>query len=141
MANQNLRSSMLVTRDGTSNTILWSEQTGVAGYQIWGSESPFVLLATINDASTSSYVDANAAANRAYLVTAFLPGGELTADQVNAGTAPGYSESPTGSSAPTSSQSSTSSSAGKKPGFIPGPSLVTVLGAVAVALVLVRRKL
>lgn len=136
-ANQNLRSSTQVIRDGTSNTITWGEQTGVAGYQVWGSSSPFVLLATLNGASASSYTDANAPADRAYLVTAFLPGGELEADDVNGGNVPGYTAAPTGSTATTQSSTSTSS----KPGFIPGPGLVALLGVVAVALAITRRKL
>lgn len=137
--NQALQASLTVQRSGGNNVLTWTEQSGVAGFQVFGSSSPFVLLATLGS-SSATYTDAGAPADRSYVVTAFLPGGELTADQVNAGTVPGYTAAPTGETPATTSQ--TQKPGGKDdPGFIPGPGLVPVVLALAALALVARRKL
>ena len=125
-----LKESLDVDRKDGANELTWDPQTGVDGYQIWSSDSPFVLLTTLRGQSASSYTDTEGDKSTKYLVTASLGTDELTADEVNAGDVPGYDEAPKGESA---------GSGGK--GFIPAPGLMLVAIALAGALLVARRRL
>lgn len=128
--NQQLEASLDVSRDGDDNVLTWDDTDGEDGYQVFGSTSPFVLVAKL-PAGTTTYRDEGADKDRRYLVTAVVAGAELTADQVNGGQVPGYSSAPEGEPA---------DEPGKK-GFIPALSPVLVLGLVAALALLARRRL
>ncbi len=125
--NQALEDGLKVTRSDGINTLTWPIQTGITGYQVWSSDSPFVLLATLS-ADTVTYQHAGEATTK-YVVTAYL-GTPLTVEQFNAGEIPGYTEAPEGEKA-----------GSPKRGLIPAPGLVFAIAAVAFALALVRRRL
>lgn len=76
----------------------------------------FVLIATL-PSGTTEFRDEGADRGRLYVVTAIVGDVELTAEQVNDGDVPGYSDVPEGEKAP---------SGGK--GFIPGLSPVLLVG-------------
>lgn len=131
LASLNLRiaASLEVERDGEDNVLTWDDVNGESGYQVFGSTSPFVLVDTL-PAGTTTYRDEGADEDRKYLVTACVGTCELSADDVNDGDVPGYDEVPEGEGRPE----------GKK-GWIPGPSPVLVLLALAGSALLLRRRL
>ena len=134
-ANLGIRSSLTVIRDGTSNTLAWSEQPGVDGYQVFASSSPFVLLTTLIGQATNTFTHADGDEDTVYLVTAYNDGAELTADQVNNGQVPGYTGVPAGE-AP---EADDDGKGGDK-GFIPAPSFVVVVALLAGLVLALRRK-
>lgn len=75
----NLGIRVTVTRSGANNVISWTgpptTPETLAGFQIWRSTSPFVLVADVPAGSAAftsrSYTDPNAPANARYLVTAY----------------------------------------------------------------------
>jgi hypothetical protein len=118
-----------VRRDGDDNVLTWDDVNGEDGYPVFGSSSPFVLLANL-PAGTTTYRDEDASRDRVYLVTAAVDGATLTEDDVNDGNVPGHDGVPEGQQAP-----------GEKKGFIPGLSPVLLVGLIGLLGVLVRRKL
>ncbi len=137
-ANQGIKDSLQVDLSGGVAKLTWAQQDAITGYQVWSHNSPYVLLATLNDPSKTSYTDAAGTTSTGYLVTSFHGSdGNLTAAQVNAGQIPGLKANtiPAGAVG-TGAVSATST---KAP--IPAPGIVVALGAVAVALVLARRRL
>ena len=129
-ANVAIAESLRVRREDGVNELTWDPQPGVDGYQIWSSESPFVLLTTLRGQSSSSYSDNEGGKDTKYLVTAFVGSEELTADDVNNGDVPGYSGVPEGEDPKAGSR-----------GFIPAPSLVLVLAGLVAAIFVARRRL
>jgi hypothetical protein len=128
--NQQLADSLEVDRDDDDNVLTWDDVDGESGFQVFGSESPFVLIATL-PAGTTTYRDEGASQDRVYVITAVVGDVELTAEQVNAGDVPGYSGVPEGEKA----------DGGGKKGFIPGMSPVLLVGLLGLLGVLARRRL
>ncbi|MEK6986094.1 MAG: hypothetical protein AABX89_06915 [Candidatus Thermoplasmatota archaeon] len=134
-ANKGLDASLAVKREDNGNSLTWTSQPGVSGYQVWSHTSPFVLLTTLADPSASSFRHPGADANTVYLVTAFSgTDGVLTAAQVNAGQVPGLAAG----TAPGGDVATSETSSGKAP--IPAPGLVFGVAAVALALWAARRR-
>lgn len=129
--NLRLQDSLDVDRKDGENVLTWDAQSGVTGYQVFSADSPFVLLATLDNPSTSTFTDINGGAKTDYLVTAYQ-GTPLTADDVNDGNVPGYSGVPEG-------KDSDGKGGGK--GWIPGPGLALLTLALAAAVLVARRKL
>ena len=127
--NQQLAGSLRVERSGDDNTLTWIDVSGEDGYQVWSHTSPYALLAKLPAGSTT-YKDEGAPANTVYLVTAIVGGDELTADEVNEGSVPGYSGVPAGEKPPS-----------KDKGFIPALSPALVLAALGALAFLARRRL
>ncbi|HUR26238.1 MAG TPA: hypothetical protein VM327_09530 [Candidatus Thermoplasmatota archaeon] len=127
--NQQIQASLEVKREDGDNVLTWDDVTGESGYQVFGSESPFVLLASL-PAGTTEYRDEGASASRSYLVTACVDSCTLTAADVNSGDVPGYTGVPEGEHR----------DGGGSKGWIPGPSPVLVIGLLALAALAVRRR-
>ncbi|HUR60882.1 MAG TPA: hypothetical protein VM286_00765 [Candidatus Thermoplasmatota archaeon] len=127
--NKALQASMTVTRDGENNIVKWTLQPGVLGYQVWSHNSPWALVLTVG-ADTNTIVQ-KAPADTHYLVTAYTSEATKLTD-INTQAVPGLGVDPDGAGAGTTS-------GGK--GAIPAPGVLVGLGAVAVALVLARRRL
>jgi hypothetical protein len=129
-ANQAIADSLDVNRKDGENVLTWDSQAGVDGYQVFSSDSPFVLLTTLQGQDQSSYTDPDGGKDTKYLVTAYIAGSELTAEDVNNGDVPGYTGVPAGKDAP----------AGKK-GFIPSPGFALVTMSIAALALVLRRRL
>ncbi len=134
-ANQAIRDSLVVQRQGDDNVLTWDAQPGVDGYQVFGSNSPFVLLSTLIGQATNSFTDSGADKDTKYVVTAYVAGSELTADDVNGGDVPGYSEAPAGEA------SDEAGGGGGGKGFIPAPGFALVAVALAALVLVLRRRL
>ena len=97
-ANEDLRDSLEVERDGDDNILTWTIPSGLpqdpAGVQIWKSESPFVELVDL--ASTSAayqaarFVDEGASATATYLMTLYFVDDPLGGQVTDLKSAPGY---------------------------------------------------
>ncbi|MEA3190884.1 MAG: hypothetical protein QOD77_1466 [Thermoplasmata archaeon] len=133
--NAALRASIQATPEGNDVIVSWQQQPGVAGYQVWRMSSPWVKLLDVSP-STKAFRDINPPAGSQYLVTAYTSmdaaGGYI--EDLNSQYVPGYASIPTsgipGNNTPASGK-----------GLIPGFEVVALVGAVAVALVAVRRRL
>ena len=96
-ANEDLRDSVRVQRDGDANVITWGSVPAAAtGVQVWASNSPFELVATLARGSTGfddasfRHTGSDARAATAYIVTAFF-GETASAGKVDSlDAAPGY---------------------------------------------------
>lgn len=128
--NLRLQSSLEVDREDGKNVLKWDTQSGVTGYQIWSSDSPYVLLATLDNSAAASFTDINGDKDTKYLVTAYQAS-PLTAADVNDGNIPGYSGVPEGEDA---------GAAGSK-SWVPGPGLLLVALALVAAGLVARRRL
>lgn len=134
-ANKGLDASLAVKRDDNGNTLSWTPQAGVSGYQVWSHTSPFVLLTNLADPSASGFRHPGADPATVYLVTAFSgTDGVLTAAQVNAGQVPGLAAGTT----PGGDVAGTETASGKAP--IPAPGLLLGVASVALALWAARRR-
>lgn len=125
--NRLLEDSLDVDRKDGQNVLTWDD-VGADSYQIWSHDSPYALEDEVPGSQTS-YSDDDGDAKTNYLVTACIGPCTLTAADVNDGDVPGYDGVPKGEDA------------SPPKGFIPGPSPVLLLGFVALAALLVRRRL
>lgn len=133
-----VQNSLRVQRQDGRNVLTWDSQPGVSGYQVWSSDSPFILVAKLEGQDRNGYTHTGGKATTSYLVTVYKGvDTELTAEQVNGGSVPGYAGVPDGESA---TDGPGNGDDGDK-GFIPAPGLLVALAAIAVGLILVRRRL
>lgn len=128
--NQALAASLQVEEAAAGgNNLYWTAQSGVAGYQVFAADSPFVHVFDVPATQTAVY-HAQGKAGTTYLVTAFLDAATLLdADDVNGGAVPGHSGVPAGEGRP------------PPRGFIPAPGVAFALAALAAAVVVARRRL
>lgn len=135
-ANQALQASLRVVRTDEGNLLQWAPQSGVDGYQVHRSTSPYQFIHGTGDAQASTYVDRDGTPESRYIVTAFVEeGGErigFTTD-LDATGALGLD-----SLEGTSAQEQTTTDDGREP--IPGLGIVSIVALAALATVAARRR-
>ncbi|MEA3203326.1 MAG: pyoluteorin transport system ATP-binding protein, partial [Thermoplasmata archaeon] len=95
LMNAAIQASLAVARNGDTNVITWQEQPGAAGYQLWRSNSPWVLVST-SQGPRNHFDDIGAPPSSGYLVTAFTSEATRLTD-VNHEEVPGLGVNPAGS--------------------------------------------
>jgi len=108
--------------------VSWPVQSGASGYQVFRSDSPWNLVVTLGG-EASSYVDEEGSNDSLYLVTAYA---EVDGAKVGEVSDPNTDEVP--------GLGLVESNDGGQSAPVPGFSLVLLLGGLAAALVVARRR-